>query len=592
MGVIFGIFGEADLSEIQRMSGRLEHRGVESQVCSVAPRVHFGARWAADAGGLVTTRATAVALAGSIDNDASVAALLGRPRAPDGEDDSADLVFDVYQKFGPEGFQYLSGPFALALWDDRRVRLILARNARGSCPLYVARVGDRYLFASEYKALLAIDELPARPNRDAIQHLQCTKHVMPDASCLADVHAVPPGSWIELGGDGARAKRYQKLSIDIADRSDEAHAEALRQRLLQAARRQTRRFEVIGVALSGGLDSSAVVAAVHQVAPDKPLHTFTTGFDPDDEAVADAQVVARHFGTRHHESYLTPDAVPALLPRVVWHMEDPIGREEKLFLQVIAAEAAKHVPVLLMGENADSLFAGMPRHMVAHVAAKVGLGAGPLEEFYRYTQSGRLPTSLFGKTLVALYYRGRAVPAPRVLGAATMPESAGLDLAAAQPLNELLRRSLLGAPNAYAALERICGGAGLAFNAPYFDSDLVQCALQIPDRLKIRGRQQKYILRLACRSLLPDAIAQRKKGMPRLRHDRALCDVLDRLADDLLAPQVVRSRQLFDPAEVDRARRRPSSGIYGTDQFYRLWTLLLTELWARLFLDGRGARPS
>jgi asparagine synthase (glutamine-hydrolysing) len=335
-----------------------------------------------------------------------------------------------------------------------------------------------------------------------------------------------------------------------------------------------------------------VVAAVHQVAPDKPLHTFTTGFDPDDEAVADAQVVARHFGTRHHESYLTPDAVPALLPRVLWHMEDPIGREEELFLQVIAAEAAKHVPVLLMGENADSLFTGMPRHMVANVAAKVGLGAGPLEDFYRYTQSGRLPTSLFGKTLVALYYRGQAVPAPRVLGAATMPESAGLDRGAAQQLNELLRRSLLGAPNAYAALERICGGAGLAFNAPYFDGDLVQCALQIPDRLKIRGRQQKYILRLACRSLLPDAIAQRKKVMPRLRHDRALCDVLDRLADDLLAPQVVKSRGLFDPAQVDRARRRPSSGIYGTDQFYRLWTLLLTELWARLFLDGRGARPS
>jgi asparagine synthase (glutamine-hydrolysing) len=172
-----------------------------------------------------------------------------------------------------------------------------------------------------------------------------------------------------------------------------------------------------------------------------------------------------------------------------------------------------------------------------------------------------------------------------------MPESPGLDLGAAQPLNELLRRSLLGAPNAYAALERICAGAGLAFNAPYFDGEVVRCALQIPDRLKIRGRQQKYILRLACSGLLPDAIAQRKKGMPRLRHDRAFCDVLERLADDLLPPQAVRSRGLFDPVDVDRARRRPGSGIYGTDQFYRLWTLLLTESWARLFLDGRGARP-
>jgi hypothetical protein len=125
-----------------------------------------------------------VALAGSIDNGEEVAAMLGRPLPPEGDDD-AGLILELYQTFGPDGFQHLSGPFAVALWDDRRERLVLARNARGSCPRYVAQAGGRYLFASEYKALLAIDALPARPNRDAIQHLQCTKHVMPDARISA-----------------------------------------------------------------------------------------------------------------------------------------------------------------------------------------------------------------------------------------------------------------------------------------------------------------------------------------------------------------------------------------------------------------------
>jgi asparagine synthetase B (glutamine-hydrolysing) len=152
LGAIFGIFGEADPSEMQRMSGRLEHRGEASETWSLAPRVHLGGRWAADASGSMPAPAATLALAGSIDNGESVATLLRRPRQPEGDDDDASLVLDLYQKFGPEGFQHLSGPFALALWDERRERLILARTARGSRPLYVARAGDRYLFASEYKA--------------------------------------------------------------------------------------------------------------------------------------------------------------------------------------------------------------------------------------------------------------------------------------------------------------------------------------------------------------------------------------------------------------------------------------------------------
>jgi asparagine synthase (glutamine-hydrolysing) len=331
---------------------------------------------------------------------------------------------------------------------------------------------------------------------------------------------------------------------------------------------------------------------VRHVAPHLPLHTFTAGFGPGDGHLAAAAAVARHFGTEHHEVVLEPDRLPELLPRVVWHMEDPIGREEMVFWYLIAREARKHAATLLCGNLSDLLFGGMPRFIVVKAAAALPLLKRLLEEFYNCTQNGTRPASLLGRLLARAYHGGTPMPPPVVRGAAGAPDPAVFDLDDPQPLNAHLIAGLQGQPNPNAAYERLYAAGGISYNSPFYDLDVVDHAFTVPDRLKIRGRQQKYIVRQAAEGLLPAEILRRPKGLLRLARDRRFSQVLAALAADRLPAARVRERGLFEPAEVERIRRLPADGVYPEDQLYRLWTLLLTEIWAGIFLDGRGTLPA
>ena len=590
MGAIFGILGDSDVAELERMGERLSHRGAATLVWSPSARLRFGKR-GVDAGSGQENCTGPISFFGVVDNRAAIARRLGRRDDALTPADDAQLVYEVYCKWGPEGFALLSGQFALAIWDASRDTLILARDAWASCPLFLTQAEGRFIFATEYKALLCIESVKAEPNLNAIQYIHCTKYSPSNATCVLSIDPVPAGGWVELSNDRAQRHRYMSLELDIAARSDREHESELRGSLIEAVRRQVEPYPTIGVALSGGLDSALLVGTVKHVAPERQLHTFTAGFGSEDGEVHEAAAVARHFGTNHHEVFLSSSELSSLMPETLWHMEDPIGREEKLFYYITARAAREHVPLLLAGHSADGLFGGMPRHRVVKAATMFPAFAGPLEEFYRYTQTGTPADSALGKLLVRLYFRGKHAAPPNVIGATERPRSKGFPLSVPEPLSELLRQVMLDEPNANSAIERIHSAWAVQFNSPFLDTDLVRCSFTIPDNLKIRGWRQKYILRQAGNSLLPDFMLTRKKGLLRLQHDDAFCEVLESMSDELLNATAVRARGIFDVAYVDTTRRRPSSGIYPTDQLYRLWSLLMTELWARLFLDRRGAPP-
>jgi asparagine synthase (glutamine-hydrolysing) len=590
MGAIYGIFGESTLSEIDRMGERLVHRGAVGGAWSVSPKVNFGQRVEGPPDEAFTPPENPITFDGFIDNSVEIGSLIGRKTSVYSSD--SDLIFELYQKRGPEGFCHISGQFALGIWDESKQSLILACDSWSTKSLYLTQAEGRYFFASEYKALLAIDSVSARPNREAIQYLQCTKYVIPGACCLADVHSLVSGTWIELSSSGISVYRYQNLKVDIPKRSDQEHVEAVRKNLIEAVRRQTQDFETIGVSLSGGLDSAVIVGAVKDVSPEKPLYTFTAGFGAGDRALEEAAEVVSHFRTLHHEVLLSIYDIPTLLPPTLWHMEEPIGGEEKIFYYITASEAAKHVPILLAGHNADALFGGMPRHLIVKLASIFPFLKNPLAEFYHYTQIGDLPRSILGKLLLVAYYKGRNILPPRVLDTNSMLQDSVFLRKSPQPLNELLKDAQLSGPNANSTIEKIHAACGVIFKSPFLDTDLVRSSFQIPDRLKILRLRQKYILRKAYVGLLPDNILNRKKGFLRLEHDKKFCDFLDGLAEDLLSPQAVTSRGLFEQDYVSRIRIRPRGGVYTTEQIYRLWSLLLVEVWCRLFIDGRGKYDS
>jgi asparagine synthase (glutamine-hydrolysing) len=394
---------------------------------------------------------------------------------------------------------------------------------------------------------------------------------------------------VAFQGGQARSRRYWDVAVRIADRSEADHAASVRTGFLEALREQTASKDTIGIALSGGLDSALVVAGMHQVASGKPIHTFTAGFGPEDPEMIGAGQVARHFGTIHHEILMPPEMLPEIIQPMVWHMEDTVGHEETAYLYVTTREAVRYVDTLFSGRKADMLFAGMPRHKLIKLAIALPPLRPVLREFYNFTQSGRPVRSPLGRLLVAAYYRGRTMPPAHILGVPDFPPPDPLPLGIEQPLNQKLRRDVFDEPVTMTATERLHSAFALHSNSPFMDFRMIDRAFEIPDRLKIHGLRQKHILRVACRGLLPSGVLARKKSLQRLRHDETLSEALEQIAGEILTPSAVEARGFFSMEHVAGVLRRRPGAAYSSMQIYRVWSLLLAEIWARIFLDRRGA---
>jgi asparagine synthase (glutamine-hydrolysing) len=585
---VYGILGGADRGELRAIGTRLEHRGAESAEWSPAEGVWFGARGSAAA--MARQREGAVVFDGSIDNRAELVRSLGRAASPELARDGT-LAGELWDAFGDEGVARIAGQFAFALWDARNRRVVLARDRVGYAPLYFALDGERLVFASEYKALLAIPSIPAVANRAALQAIHNTKWVLPGFTCLQGVHPVAPGTLLEVPEGRPASRRFWDIPVRAADRDEAGHAARLRESFIETLRMQAEPYDRIGVSLSGGLDSAVVAAGACAVAGDREVHTFSAGYGGDDRELVNAAIVARELGTIHHPVVLDPDDLPGLLPWMVWHLEEPIGREDIAYLFVAAREAARYVDLIVTGFGFDGLFAGLPRHRLVDLGMKYPVFRRPLEEFFDYTYRSVEPRTLAGRALKKAYFRGREFPAPQLLGTPPLAAFPGFPRGGEQPLTNFLRRGFLTLPYQH-AVERLYAGVGMRMNAQHTNPDFLAAAFSIPDSLKIHGRTQKYILRRACEGLLSPSILATGKSFNRLKHDTRMSELLDSLADDLLSERALASRGLFDPRYVARLRRRPAGRPYSQERAYRLWSLLLTEIWSRHFLDRRGAAPA
>jgi asparagine synthase (glutamine-hydrolysing) len=591
MAAIYGILGDADAAELAAIGERLSHRGPAGVTWSPVSGVHLGLR----ASATEATRQAGGPLAfdGAIDNRRELATLLGHPRPDEiGPETDAALVHELVATRGLDSLDRLAGQFAVALWLPDTRRLILARDRIGYAPLYFAQDRGRILFASEYKALLAVDSVPAVADRDTLQVIQSTKWHKPGVTSLKGIYPVAPGSYLELepGAGAMWSARYWNIPVRVEHHDERKHASDLRDAFLAVLGDQIAPYSRIGVSLSGGLDSAIMAAGVRHVAGDREVHTFSAGYGADDRELVNADRVAAELGTTHHPLILDPDDLPTLLPWMVWHTEEPIGREDVAYLYVAAREAARYVDLIVTGFGFDGLFAGLPRHRLVDLGIKHPLIRRPMVEFFDYTYRSVEPRSLAGRALQRGYFRGREFPAPQVLGAQPLAPLSGFTADGDQPLTSFLRRGFLTLPY-QSPVERLYAGAAVRMNAHHTDPRFLAAAFSIPDNLKIHGRTQKYILRKACAGLISADILATGKSFNRLKHDTRMSEVLDAMADELLAPRLLAERGLFDPGYVDRLRSRAPGAPYSQERAYRLWSLLLTELWSQAFLDRRGAPP-
>ncbi|HVG21723.1 MAG TPA: asparagine synthase (glutamine-hydrolyzing) [Blastocatellia bacterium] len=538
-----------------------------------------------------------------------------------------EVVLYLYQEYGPESLRRLNGMFALAIWDDERKELFFARDHFGIKPLYYCHQNDRLAFASEIKALLEVPGMPRRINFQAL-HQYLTFLWVPDPLTMFDEVVKLPAGHYALYRDGRlRVESYWDLRFPGADhvfKSSEAElAEELRGRFSRSVKAQLLSDVPVGSFLSAGLDSSSIVAAMSE-ADSEPTRTYTIAFPQkyrrgeitlDDTDVA--RRTASHFGCDHTEIVVEPD-VTDLLPRLVYHMDEPVADPAIITAYLVNREARKTVTVLLSGVGGDELFAGYRKHaayeMVRRyqripgvlrqklieplVLALPSLRGTPVKGHVRLgkkmARSGSLSpreyflmnsTYLTDGQKATLYAPGVS---ERVNGGGAW--SRHLDYFEQVRDADFLNQMLYLDTKAFMASlnltynDKMSMASSVEVRVPFLDWELAEwVAWNVPPGLKLHNGTTKHILREAMRPALPAEVLTQKKAGFGAPSDYWLANDLKEMVDDLLNENNLRRRELFNPPAVRKLIDEQRSGRQ--DWSAQVWQFLTLELWMRTFLD-------
>ena len=543
-------------------------------------------------------------------------------------DCDTEVLLAMYARDGHAMLSRLNGIFAFGIWDVERGALFLARDRLGVKPLYYARHGGLLAFGSEIKALL-----PALPrpclNTPAVADF-LTFLWVPDPNTLHEgVQQLPAGHWASFEGERLTIREYWDMSFDV-DHGREASAWAadVRATVNVAIRRQMVSDVPLGAFLSGGIDSSAIVAEM-SAATNGRVPTYTVGFSAADlahEIVPDdvryARQVSKAFDTDYHERTLDADIVD-LLPRLIWHMDEPIADTAPITTYLICAAARERLTVILSGVGGDEVFAGYPRHL----AARIGRILDPVPQRMRAAAAGLVDRRMtMGRPGRLRGPRRNLMKLARGIGAS--PERRYLTYCSYYRPDELPHvlsdelRSSLGAHDPFrhhlayfdrvrdehwlnrllyvdmktflpclnlAYTDRMSMATGAEVRVPLLDDEVVALSSRIPADLKLRRMQRKYVFKRSQQGILPEDVIWRPKAGFGAPVRAWLGKELRPMVDELLSVDSVRARGLFDPKEVGRIIAADRAGT--EDNALRIWTLLTLELWQQVHMDSAAVSP-
>jgi asparagine synthase (glutamine-hydrolysing) len=532
-----------------------------------------------------------------------------------------EVLVHLYEEHGRECVHHLRGMFAFALWDRRRRTLFLARDRVGKKPLYYAFDGESFWFASEAKAILQDPAVPRHVDEAAIDAFLQYKYVPHEYCAFAALKKVPAAHTLVLHDGGLQLQRYWKLSyVEDPLSSDEEICELVRHELLAAVQLRLRSDVPLGVFLSGGVDSSAVLAAAAQNAHGR-LQTFTIGFAAQSfDERPHAREIARLFDTEHSEFVLEPDVVE-LLPRLAWHYSEPFADQSAVPTFYLAAATRRRVTVALSGDGGDENFGGYPRYLGNDLAARLAAVPPRLARFaeaaLRLTGEGPAENGTRAQMLRLLH----ALPLDPVeryvdwLSCFSEPERFELYTPA---LRDRMResgdasgvvRGAYLASDARTLIERLLDvdtqsflvdqllvkmdvasmAHSLEVRSPLLDHVFMQMAARLPLSAKVAGRTTKRLLKQAIRAWVPETLLDRPKQgftMPLSHWLRGELSELPRL---LLLDERARGRGLFCAAAVERLINDHKRGT--RDNGRKLWALIQLELWFRTYVDVRPKGP-
>jgi asparagine synthase (glutamine-hydrolysing) len=623
---------------VQRMTDAIEHRGPDDEGAFVSDGAGLGMRRLSIidvAGGRQPISnedgSVQVVFNGEIYNYLELRRDLSRRGHVFRTNSDTEVIAHLYEEKGVASFADLRGMFGIALWDQRTRRLLLARDRIGKKPLFYARRGDALLFGSEIKAILAADPTLAEPDADSLMPYFQYGFVPEPRTMFRHIRKLPAAHWLVYERGEITLAPYWRLNFEedqtVPSRSERV-VEELDALLEEAVRIRLMSEVPLGIFLSGGLDSSAIVAYAHKAGL-RPIKTFTIGFDRRqwDES-ADAQVVARHFGTDHHVLRLSEQDLARSLPdtvlTLVRHFDEPFGDSSALPTYYVSKLAREHVTVILSGDGGDELFAGYSSYKGIRFAEHY-------KRVPRWLGRQRLPALVEGAA--RWLPRGRrygALRAARVLRDSELPFETSYfnkgSLCRPHLLRQLLTNDVAdrldrpglpafaddihavlrsGLPNVSKAgyldlriglledmlvkVDRMSMAHSLEVRSPLLDHRLVDFVVRLPPSLKLRGWQTKAILRDTIRRYLPPAtLRKRKQGFAVPLREWLRTGLREMVGDFLESANGPLPKDVFNDATIRRLLREHRRGE--ADHSAAIWLLLNYAAWHTSFIDNPAAR--
>ena len=513
-----------------------------------------------------------------------------------------EVIVHLYEEYGKHCVDHLRGMFVFAIWDSRQHSVFLARDRLGIKPLFYRATADRLLFASELKAILQEPEVPRRLNFEAIRVYLIYGYVPGDSCIFHGISKLPPGHTLTWREGQIRITQYWDVNVDAGPTlSDSDYIDQFLPALREAVALHMRSDVPVGILLSGGVDSSAVVALA-SLAVSARLKTFSVGFAEEDYSeLAWARQIADRYKTEHLEIIVRERDV-AVLPDIVWHLDEPFADPSALPMYFVCREAAKHVRVCLTGDGADEVFAGYTRYRDAHAYRYVDWVPRPVREAVCTAIGSVMPAEMWGRGLLERIGADAAERYLEMVGVFSVKESAAIlsGTAAASRITGNLEayfpddgRNLLTCmqqadQNTYlpddilVKADRMSMQNSIELRPPFLDHRIVEFGNSLPPKLKLRGVTGKYVLKRALSGYLPQETLNRRKmgfGIP-IKH--WFREGLEGPAEDMLLGSSSRSTRFLNRHAVSELLRAHQRGM--RDLSRRIWSLVMLEQWCRSYL--------
>lgn len=529
-----------------------------------------------------------------------------------------EIIVHGYEEWGASCVERFRGMFAFALWDARAKRLLLARDRLGVKPLYYAPLPDSLIFGSEIKSILQDPAVPRNWRPDALNAYLTLEYVPGPATIYRDVHKLPPGHLLLAEQGRVEVRKYWDLPFTgTGDPARES--EYLEQ--LDALLRESIRLRLIsdvplGAFLSGGIDSTAVVAYMVETS-DAPVVTTSVGFvEKAFDELAHARTVAEHLGCEHHPVVANPD-VRDLLPKLAWHFDEPFADPSAVPTYYVSAAARERVTVALSGDGGDELWAGYARHHVERWESRARRWLGPIGSGVAGALGSILPYSVKGaralshlaltpadacarKHAYAIFEdddkRGLYAPAFAAEIRDADPFAPFKAAYEACESRDPLDRALYVDVKTYLVddilvkVDKMSMAVSLETREPLLDHRLLEFAATVPSSLKLRGATRKYLLRRILEPRVPASILARGKQGFEPPTGEWLRGPLADMTHALLLDGRLKDRGVFEARTVRDLWDDHRDGR--RDHRERLWALVMLELWFREFIDGSGVRAA